>query len=168
MKMDSKADIPVFSLVGWSGSGKTSLIEHLIPCLQKEGLSVAVVKHDGHDDFVVDRENTDSARISSAGAEITAVVSSERGAVMINRPVAPEQLIKEIKGVNIILTEGFKEGKWPKILVYRRDGQKGPALDPDTCFIVVTDTWLDTKTVQFLPEQSEEIARYLVNSIPSA
>jgi len=41
--------IPIISVVGKSDSGKTTLIERIIPELTKRGYRVATVKHDVHD-----------------------------------------------------------------------------------------------------------------------
>ena len=177
-----KYRIPVFSLVAWSGTGKTSFLEQLIPCLRDLGLTAAVVKHDGHDEFAMDREGTDSDRLRKAGAEITAVFSDRRGAVLYHRPVSPEEFVEQIQGVDLILTEGFKKEKWPKILLYRRGCGKWPAdpalggdeaslpdggfaADPDRCIAVVTDTKIDTKTRQFSPGEAEQLARFLYERI---
>ena len=59
--------IPIISIVGKSDSGKTTLIEKLVPVLTKRGYRVATVKHDVHG-FEVDREGKDSWRHKQAGA----------------------------------------------------------------------------------------------------
>ena len=40
--------IPVIAFAAYSGTGKTTLIEQLIPRLRAKGLQLAVIKHDGH------------------------------------------------------------------------------------------------------------------------
>ncbi|MCL5057026.1 MAG: molybdopterin-guanine dinucleotide biosynthesis protein B, partial [Actinobacteria bacterium] len=39
--------IPVISFVGYSGSGKTTFLERLIPELKARNLRVGVIKHHG-------------------------------------------------------------------------------------------------------------------------
>ena len=68
-------NIPVWSLVAQSNTGKTTYLEKLIPALGRLGLTVGVVKHDAHD-FEIDYEGKDSWRLSRAGAEVTAVAVS--------------------------------------------------------------------------------------------
>ena len=53
--------IPIVSIVGKSDSGKTTLIEKLLPELTRRGYRIATVKHDVHG-FEVDREGKDSWR----------------------------------------------------------------------------------------------------------
>ena len=59
--------IPAIAIAAYSGTGKTTLIERLLPALRSRGLRVAVVKHDGHR-FDIDREGKDSWRFTQAGA----------------------------------------------------------------------------------------------------
>ena len=47
--------IPIYSIVAYSGTGKTTLIEKLIPAFRRPGLRVAVIKHDAHE-FDIDRK----------------------------------------------------------------------------------------------------------------
>ena len=67
----------VFAVSGVKNSGKTTLIERLIPLFAAENLSVSVIKHDGHD-FVPDVPDTDSYRLRNAGAQGVAVFSGRR------------------------------------------------------------------------------------------
>ena len=112
--MGKTPEIPVYSIVAWSGAGKTTLLEGLIPELKRRGLRVAVIKHDAHD-FEIDREGKDTWRLTRAGADVTAIASASRAAVMENRPVSEEALLSHIRDVDLILTEGFKHGPWRKI-----------------------------------------------------
>lgn len=90
--------IPVFSVIAWSGTGKTTYLEKLIPVLRKKQLKVAVIKHDGHD-FEIDRANADTERFTRAGADISAIISSTHSAVLYNRPQTPEEFIIERKNL---------------------------------------------------------------------
>ena len=133
-----QTEIPVISFVAYSGTGKTTFLEKLIPELKKRGLRVGVLKHDAHN-FEIDREGKDSWRITQAGADVTALISSERAAIMENRPADPEEILKKITNVDIILTEGYKTGSWPKIMLYRSALGKPMPLDPGICLAVVSD-----------------------------
>ena len=59
--------IRAFGIVGWSGAGKTTLIEHLLAQFASWGLSVSVIKH-AHHGFDIDRPGKDSWRHREAGA----------------------------------------------------------------------------------------------------
>jgi molybdopterin-guanine dinucleotide biosynthesis protein MobB len=129
--------IPVFSVVAWSGTGKTTLLEKLVPELKSRGLRVAVIKHDAHE-FEVDKAGKDSWRMTRAGADVVAIASSTHAAVMENRPVAFEALVRRIEGVDVILTEGYKTGDYPKIALRR--GDRGYAVEPSDCLALMSDT----------------------------
>jgi molybdopterin-guanine dinucleotide biosynthesis protein MobB len=128
--------IPVFSFVAYSGTGKTTLLEKLIPELISRGIRVAIIKHDAHK-FDIDKEGKDSWRFTQAGAAVTAIVSGEKAAIMENRPVSFESVIARISDVDIILTEGYKTGPYPKIALRRAGGEFPFA--PSECFAVVSD-----------------------------
>lgn len=138
-------DIPIYSIIAYSGTGKTTLLERLIPELKGKGLRVAVFKHDAHD-FEIDHQGKDSWRMTKAGADITVISSNSKTAIMENRPVSIEALISRVSDVDIILTEGYKHGSWKKICVYRQTSGKPLASNPDDCFVIMTDTPIDTQT----------------------
>ena len=136
-------DIPVYSIVAFSGTGKTTVITALISELKRRGLRVAAVKHDAHD-FEIDREGKDSQRMTAAGADVVAISSAAKTAVIENRPVDIEALISRITGVDVILTEGYKHGPWPKIALLRAGSGKPLPVPPDECFAVMSDTGVET------------------------
>ena len=116
-------EIPVVSIVGESDTGKTTLIEKLIPELIRRGYRVATIKHHNHD-FDIDHAGKDSWRHKQAGAALTVLSSPRRVAVV--EDVAKDHDIAElrdmyIRNVDIILTEGFKRNSHPKIEVFRAD-----------------------------------------------
>ncbi len=115
--------IPIVSVVGKSDSGKTTLIEKLLPELTSRGYRIATVKHDTHG-FEVDREGKDSWRHKRAGAH-TVVISSPNKVALI-RDVERDLALDEIRGklirdVDLIISEGYKRGDQPKIEVFRKE-----------------------------------------------
>ena len=66
----------IFAISGEKNSGKTTLIEAVLPILTERGYRVAVIKHDGHS-FEPDVSGTDTRRFFDAGAIGTAVFDSE-------------------------------------------------------------------------------------------
>jgi molybdopterin-guanine dinucleotide biosynthesis protein B len=118
--------IPIVSIVGTSDSGKTTLIEKLVPELVRRGYRVATIKHDVHG-FDVDREGKDSWRHKQAGAH-TVVISSPQKLALI-RDVDHDAELGElrdryIQDVDIILSEGFKRNSQPKIEVFRKEKRR--------------------------------------------
>jgi molybdopterin-guanine dinucleotide biosynthesis protein MobB len=113
--------IPIISIVGKSESGKTTLIEKLIPELVQRHYKVATVKHDAHS-FEIDKKGKDSWRHKNAGAS-TAIVSSQKRVTIFcdaEKDLTLEELRNRyITGVDIILAEGYKKSPHPKIEVNR-------------------------------------------------
>ena len=138
--------IPIISVVAFSGTGKTTFLERLIPELKRRGLRLAVMKHDAHD-FQVDREGQDSWRMTQAGADVTVLTNGRRAVLFENRPVADAQLLDQIRDVDLILTEGYKHGPWKKIALYRPDVGKPFPCDMEECMAVVSDAALETGSI---------------------
>jgi molybdopterin-guanine dinucleotide biosynthesis adapter protein len=132
--------IPVLSLVGKSGVGKTTFAEKLLPELKKRGVRIAVVKHHSHG-TPVDVPGKDSWRYADAGA-VAVVVSSPAELVHFER-VKTEKTLAEIaagiEGVDLILTEGFKREAAPKIEVSRAELGNDLVARADELIAVVSD-----------------------------
>ncbi|MDR3210109.1 MAG: molybdopterin-guanine dinucleotide biosynthesis protein B [Oscillospiraceae bacterium] len=155
--------IPVYSVVAYSGTGKTTLLEKLIPALAARGLRVAVVKHDAHK-FEIDREGKDSWRFTQAGAVVTALISSEKAAVIDNRPVAFEEVVARVTDVDVILTEGYKTGAYPKIALRRAEFDF--AVNPDECFALLSDAPVAASEVPHLHiDDADGLAELIMQSL---
>jgi molybdopterin-guanine dinucleotide biosynthesis protein B len=118
--------IPIISIVGKSDSGKTTLIEKLVPELTRKGYRIATVKHDVHG-FEVDQEGKDSWRHKKAGAH-TVIISSPQKIALI-RDVEKDSTLDEIRrrwvqDVDLLLSEGYKKDVQPKIEVFRKEKHK--------------------------------------------
>lgn len=114
--------IPIVSVVGTSDSGKTTLLEKLIPEIQSRGYRVATVKHDLHG-FDLDRQGKDSWRLKRAGADAVIISSPKKIALIhdVGKDHTLEELQKRIRlDVDIVLSEGYKRGPHPKIEVFRK------------------------------------------------
>ncbi len=122
--------IPILSLTAYSGSGKTTFLEQLIRELKARGVRLAVVKHDGHD-FDIDRPQKDSWRFAKAGADAVILSSSTKTAILQYFPREITAVVDEISGMDLILIEGLKHGPYPKLMLYRCDAQKPPAIQFD-------------------------------------
>jgi molybdopterin-guanine dinucleotide biosynthesis protein B len=128
----------VLGIVGWSGSGKTALIVKLIPLLTRRGIQVATLKH-AHHAFDVDHPGKDSFMHRQAGACEVIVSSEHRWVLMHELRGAPEvtlpELLRRVSPCDLILVEGFKTHRHPKLEVFRAALGK-PPLYPDDPNIV--------------------------------
>ena len=134
----------VIGFSGYSGAGKTTLIEQLIPRLKGSGLRVSVVKH-AHHAFDVDREGKDSWRHRKAGAYEVVVASDIRMAKIREYEVQADpsvhQLIAELSDCDWVLVEGYKHSELPKIEVWRAGADKPVRYAEDgTVTAIATDS----------------------------
>lgn len=135
----------VVGFAGYSGSGKTMLVERLIPALKLRGLRVSVVKH-AHHSLDVDQPGKDTWRHREAGA-FEVVAASDRRLVLIREfeqlyEPNVHQLIAELyDGVDWVLVEGFKHSDLLKIEVWRAStGKPVRYADDDFIAAIATDT----------------------------
>lgn len=128
----------VFGFAGWSGSGKTTLIERLIPVLIARAGKVSLVKH-AHHEFDIDQPGKDSFRHRVAGCTEVVVSSSRRWALMHELRGADEltlgAALARLSPCDLVLVEGYKRSRLPKLEVYRAEVAK-PWLHPDDPSIV--------------------------------
>jgi len=106
------------AFVGWSGTGKTTLIERILPRLAARGLKVGYLKSDVHG-FDMDREGKDTARIYDCGAERVAIASPSEGALRFRlaEKNVHALLAEHFRGCDAVLVEGFRGSVLPKIEV---------------------------------------------------
>ena len=128
----------VLGIVGWSGSGKTTLITQLIPFFASRGVRVATLKH-AHHGFDVDVPGKDSYEHRKAGA-CEVIVSSSRRWVQMHelgdsREATLAELLRRVSSCELVLVEGFKTERHPKLEVYRQAVGKS-ALHPEDDRIV--------------------------------
>ncbi len=163
--MTTFSDLPIVSVVGFSGSGKTTFIEKLIPQLNARAIRVGTLKHDVHG-FEMDRPGKDSFRHKHAGAAVT-VISSPRQIGMVkdvDHDHNPDDLKFLFNGVQIILTEGYKKQNRPKLEIYRQEMRKEPfCLGDDSLIGVISDVSLDLGVPFFSLDDAEGVAEFLIS-----
>lgn len=112
----------VFGIVGWKNSGKTGLMERLVAEFVARGLRVSTVKH-AHHTFDVDQEGKDSYRHRIAGASEVILASRKRWALMheLREEAEPslDELLARLGPAELILVEGYKRDRHPKIETHR-------------------------------------------------
>lgn len=162
----------VVGFSGYSGAGKTTLVERLIPLLSARGLRVSVVKHARHG-FDIDTPGKDTFRHREAGAFEVVVASKQRLALLreFEQPceLSVHQLIAELSaGVDWVLVEGFRDADLPKIEVWREASGKG-VVYPGDQFVaaIATDSPSDLPTPTGLPvldlNNPQDVADWLLS-----
>jgi molybdopterin-guanine dinucleotide biosynthesis protein MobB len=112
----------VLEVIGYSGAGKTTLIEKLIPALRKRGIRVAVIKHTSHR-HELDKPGKDSHRLRQAGAEAVIVSSPQMVAMFreVEREWPVKRLLRHLPlNLDLVIAEGFRNSEYPCLEVYRR------------------------------------------------
>ena len=133
----------VLAFAGYSGAGKTTLVEQLIGLMRQQGLRVSVVKHARHG-FDMDRPGKDTQRHCEAGAFEVVVASNKRLALLrefeVETELSVHTLIAELyDGVDWVLVEGYRDSDLQKIEVWRAAVGKPPRY-PNDDFVVAIAT----------------------------
>ena len=162
--------VPILGFSAYSGTGKTTLLRQLIPLLKARGLRISVIKH-AHHDFDLDFPGKDSYELRKAGAEQTVICTTTRMALVteFNHPTEEpslQQIIATLdtERVDIVLVEGYKDIRFPKIELHRQ-AMKTPYLhqQDDSIIAIACDTELAADiTIPVLDiNDVEAIARYI-------
>ena len=144
--------IPIVSVVGRSGAGRTTLLEKLIPELRRRGYRVATVKHHSHPGFEVDQPGKDTWRHARAGSEQVVIAAPDRAAAIhyVDHALTLDEIaVTLIHDVDIILTEGFRQAGKPQIEVVRAALGAEPIADPEHLIAIATDVALSLEAPQF-------------------
>ncbi|MCF8109901.1 MAG: molybdopterin-guanine dinucleotide biosynthesis protein B [Desulfobacteraceae bacterium] len=159
----------IVAIVGGTDSGKTTLIEKLIPVLKSRGYRVGTVKHVKHE-MVFDQSGKDSWRHVEAGAE-TVVVDAQQGIFMFksvhsdhgNARRLKDYVDKYFTDVDIVLAEGYKREDLKKIEVYRADNVAAPVcLQDPNLLALVADAKVDAGVPRYGLEDVESIADMII------
>ncbi|MDP9044580.1 MAG: molybdopterin-guanine dinucleotide biosynthesis protein B [Pseudomonadota bacterium] len=130
----------VIGFSGFSGAGKTTLVEQLVGRLKRAGRRVSVVKH-AHHAFDIDQQGKDSWRHRHAGAYEVVIASDRRLAKVreYESRCAPtvHQLIGELAPCDWVLVEGFKQAALPKLEVWRPATAQPPRYPQDPWIVAV-------------------------------
>ncbi|MFO8084497.1 MAG: molybdopterin-guanine dinucleotide biosynthesis protein B [Desulfobacterales bacterium] len=154
---------PMIAVVGFSGQGKTTLTVKIVAEFKRRGFRVGTIKHDAHG-FDLDHPGKDSWRHKQAGASVTIVTSPTQVGMVrdVDHDHQPEELVPFLVGLDIVLVEGFKRSKLPKIEIFRPEIKKEPACKDDKHLIaLVSDSHLDWGVPRFHTEQIFEIVSFL-------
>ncbi|MCW8327945.1 bifunctional molybdopterin-guanine dinucleotide biosynthesis adaptor protein MobB/molybdopterin molybdotransferase MoeA [Photobacterium sp. SDRW27] len=163
------ASLPLLGFAAWSGTGKTTLLEAMLPKLVERGIRVAVIKH-AHHNFDIDKEGKDSYRLRKAGAGQMLISSRYRRALVTETPdeeATLPQLIAQLDQtqLDLILVEGFKKLNFPKIELHREEIGK-PWLHPDDHNIIAVaanvkaDTDLPKLDINNLDQLTDFVAKF--------
>lgn len=110
----------IVGIAGYQNSGKTTLVELLIPRVRGAGFKVATVKHIAHNDLRIDVGGSDTARHRKAGAHLSVAVSDGETVFFHEAGRTLEDVLRRIEQLeapDLVLVEGFKGSAYPKIVI---------------------------------------------------
>jgi formylmethanofuran dehydrogenase subunit E len=153
-------EIPVVSLIGRSGAGKTTLMEKLVRELSGRGYRLATIKHHSHSGFEIDTPGKDSWRFAQAGSRHVTIAAPDKIASyhLLDRPLDLDEITGGIAGVDLILVEGYKQANKPAIEVVRAANSTELVCNPTRRIAVAADFPLDLGVPQFGLDEAAAIA----------
>ncbi|AQM66977.1 bifunctional molybdopterin-guanine dinucleotide biosynthesis adaptor protein MobB/molybdopterin molybdotransferase MoeA [Vibrio campbellii] len=172
--MKHTLNIPILGFAAYSGTGKTTLLEALLPKLTEAGLRIGMLKH-AHHNFDVDQPGKDSHRLRKAGASQMLISSRNRFALMTETPESESEFdylltrFDEDK-LDVVLVEGCKNIAFPKIELHREEVGK-PWLHPndENIIAIASDSGeLDSDLPQMNINDLEAIAQFVIEYVQEA
>jgi len=142
--------VPVISVVGKSGVGKTTALELVIREIKMRGYRVGTVKHDTHG-FEIDKPGKDSWRHAQAGSDAVVVSGPHKMALIrsVDEEMHLDSIIPLMGDVDLVITEGYKRGNKPKIEVTRRERSTELICQPAELIGIMADYPVDVPVPQF-------------------
>ncbi len=159
----------VYGIVGWKNAGKTGLMERLVTEITSRGFSVSTIKH-AHHNFDVDQPGKDSFRHRQAGATEVLLASANRFALMHELRGAQEptleDLLARLSPVDLVLVEGYKRDRHPKVEAYRAEtGNPLIAREDETVKAIAADTGVDMDRPVFDLNDTGTIADFILSEV---
>ncbi|HCJ7229053.1 TPA: bifunctional molybdopterin-guanine dinucleotide biosynthesis adaptor protein MobB/molybdopterin molybdotransferase MoeA [Vibrio cholerae] len=165
-----RPNLPLLGFAAYSGTGKTTLLEALLPKLTATGLRIGLLKH-AHHDFDVDKPGKDSYRLRKAGASQMLIASRNRHALMTEIPDAEAEFDYlltrfDAEKLDVILVEGCKNIAFPKIELHRAEVGK-PWLYPHdkNIIAIAADETVATDLPQMHINDLDAIADFVLDYV---
>ncbi len=159
--------IPVVAVVGKSKSGKTFVLEKLIAELKRRGYRVASIKH-AHNTVDLDTPGKDTWRLTKAGSDATAICSPS--IMTIFKPMSDDPSLKEAvaqlgNDYDIILSEGFKSGRYSKIEVIGNQDEDSILCNPSELMAVISDKEVELPVPIFKKTDIDKVADFIIQNV---
>ncbi|WP_439122846.1 molybdopterin-guanine dinucleotide biosynthesis protein B [Marivita sp.] len=159
----------LYGVTGWKNAGKTGLMERLVTEITGRGFTVSTVKH-AHHTFDVDHPGKDSHRHRVAGATEVLLASRNRFALMHELRAEDEptldDLLSKLMPVDLVLVEGYKRDRHPKVEAYRAEtGNDLIAPGDPTIRAVASDAPMNLDRPVFDLNDTTAIADFILSEV---
>ena len=158
--------LPVVSIVGKSQSGKTVLVEQLIIEFKRRGYKVAALKH-SRGGMEIDRPGKDSWKFAQAGSDAVYISSPDKLGFIknLNHDLNIDEIMTTVDPeFDLIIAEGFRKSKTPKIEVHRKAFGDDLLCSREELSAIVTDTPVDTDITQLPWGDTVAVADFIENN----
>lgn len=157
----------VIGIIGWKDVGKTFYVTEIIKLLVSKKFKVGSIKH-AHHDFDIDHHGTDSFKHRNAGSNQVIISSSKRWAKISENSNKKEksldELINEFQDIDIVVVEGFKNEKHPKIEIIGNNSQI-INLELKNVIAYVSDEKLNSNIQVFRKNDTESLVEFIIKKI---
>lgn len=155
--------IPIITIIGKSGAGKTTLIEQLVVELKHRNYRIATIKHHSHSGFDIDVPGKDSWRFAQAGSDHVIIASPDKIASyrLIDGELSLDEIAAGVSGMDIILVEGYSQSGKPTVEVLRAANSKELIGNRDQWVALVSDFPIDMDIPQYDLNDIEGIANLI-------
>ncbi|NLO14377.1 MAG: molybdopterin-guanine dinucleotide biosynthesis protein B [Clostridiales bacterium] len=151
----------VVGVSGVKNSGKTTLMVKLVQAFSSRGMKVATIKHDAHH-FEADTPGTDSYRHKAAGAFASVIFDGDKMLLVKDGTYDVGDMLPFFEGADIVLLEGAKHTRYPKIEILRKGNSEKPVNDPGQLIALMTDTGIKLEGVPSIDINDVEQAVALI------
>lgn len=162
MSKDSR--VPVISMVGKSGVGKTTALELVIREIKRRRYRVGTVKHDTHG-FEVDKPGKDSWRHARAGSDAVVISGPRKMALIrqVDEELTLDEIVEQIGEVDLVITEGYKQSDKPKIEITRFERGTELLCQVEDLIAIMADYPVDMPVPQFALDDAVGVVDLLEN-----
>ncbi len=160
--------IPVIGFAARSGTGKTTLIEKIIPLLRAQNIRLTVIKH-SHHNVSFDQPGKDSYRFRQAGAFQVLLATPNQWLLSSERKQTGEPSLQNAidqinkRDCDLIIVEGFRDEPFSKIEIIRSAMHHPPLYLADkTIMAIASDSELNNPPIPVLPlNDAQAIADFI-------
>ena len=152
--------IPLVTVIGKSGCGKTTMLEKLVAEFKNRNYKLATIKHHSHRGFDIDKPGKDSWRFAQAGSDQVVIASPDKIASYrkIDNELTLDEIVANISDVELILVEGYKQAGKPALEVVRLANSQELIGSDEQWFAVAADFPINLGVPQFGLNDVRDIA----------